>query len=580
MKKIALIGMPNTGKSTIFNKISGSSATVGNWPGITIDLYSVKTLIDGAITELIDLPGIYNLDGYSEDEKVVQTFIANNKLDKILFVLNSTQIDRQLDLIKEIKKLGVPILIIANMIDEAKKFGLTIKFDDIEKMIGCPIIPMSAKYNQGMDLLTKKLNKKTLPINMEKNFSSEEIIQKTVTFPPILNDKLTKKLDYFFLHPLWGIPLFLMIIYGIFQFVFTLSGPIQEYISNSLAYFEKNILIGLFDGSYPILKSFFIDGIFSGLSTVAAFIPVIILFFFIMTIIEDSGYFSRAALLMDRLMEKIGLDGRGFVMMLMGFGCNVPALSGTKIMRSKEMRYLTMLVIPFSLCSARLQVFLFIVSAFFASNQGALILFMMYMLSFLSIFLTALFFKNKYQADESLILELPPYRFPTIRQILTRGWNEVRFFLIRATKFIVFGVVAVWALTHFPNDYPVASINTYAGQIGHFFEPIFAPIGIEALFVIALFFGFIAKEILIGALAVIFGLEGQLLGEHLKEVLTNGQAISFMIFTLVYTPCVASIATIKQESKSLKLTLYSLFWSLGLAWLMSFIFYQCYLFFI
>ncbi|MDA7751111.1 ferrous iron transporter B, partial [Methylophilaceae bacterium] len=307
---------------------------------------------------------------------------------------------------------------------------------------------------------------------------------------------------------------------------------------------------------------------------------VIVLFFFVMTIVEDSGYFSRAAFLMDKLMEKIGLDGRGFVMMLMGFGCNVPAISGTKIMRTKEMRYLTMLVIPFSLCSARLQVFLFIVSAFFASHQGALVLFFMYLLSFFSIFITAIMFKNKYKNEEPLILELPPYRFPTIKQILFRGWQEVRFFLKRATKFIVFGVIAVWALTHFPGEYEVASINTYAGQIGIFFEPIFAPIGIDSILIIALFFGFIAKEILIGALAVIFGLEGQALGQHLAEILTNGQAISFMIFTLIYTPCVASIATIKHESKNIRLALVSIVWSLALAWLMSFIFYQSYKFFI
>ena len=581
MKKIALLGMPNTGKSTLFNQISGSSAKVGNWPGITVDLYSVKTLLNGQLTELIDLPGIYDLKGYSEDEKVVHTFLDKNKIDQVLFVINSTQIDRQLSLALDIIKLGIPVLIIANMMDEAKKFGLTFDFGLLEKLTGCPVVPISAKYKTGLDQLNQKIlatQEKSHAFNGK--ISAKKIIKKTVKFPAKLNDKTTKKLDSIFLHPYLGLPIFLLIIYGIFQLVFSLSGPLQEYMATMLFYFEKNFLLQLFTDSNPIIKSFFIDGVYSGVSTVAAFVPVIVLFFFVMTIVEDSGYFSRAAFLMDKLMEKIGLDGRGFVMMLMGFGCNVPAISGTKIMRTKEMRYLTMLVIPFSLCSARLQVFLFIVSAFFASHQGALVLFFMYLLSFFSIFITAIMFKNKYKNEEPLILELPPYRFPTIKQILFRGWQEVRFFLKRATKFIVFGVIAVWALTHFPGEYEVASINTYAGQIGIFFEPIFAPIGIDSILIIALFFGFIAKEILIGALAVIFGLEGQALGQHLAEILTNGQAISFMIFTLIYTPCVASIATIKHESKNIRLALVSIVWSLALAWLMSFIFYQSYKFFI
>jgi ferrous iron transport protein B len=299
-----------------------------------------------------------------------------------------------------------------------------------------------------------------------------------------------------------------------------------------------------------------------------------------MTIVEDSGYFSRAAFLMDKLMEKMGLDGRGFVMMLMGYGCNVPALMGTKIMRNQNLRFLTMLTIPFSLCSARLQVFLFLTLAFLSSFYGALTLFFLYLLSFFTIFLTAIVFKNKYKNREPLILELPPYRFPTISHIFKRGNHEVFNFLNRATKFIVLGVVAVWLLTYFPSEYPVASENTYAGRIGSFFEPIFSPIGIDQMLIVALMFGFIAKEILIGALAVIFGFEGLELGNHLKEIFTNGQAISFMIFTLIYTPCVSTIATIRNESKSWRLTLESVIWSLLLAWTASFIFYQSYEYFV
>ena len=575
MKRVALIGMPNTGKSTLFNKISGSSAKVGNWPGVTVDLLSVKTMFGGELIELIDLPGIYGLSGYSEDEKVVADFIKNNQIDHIFYVANSTQLDRQLELMLELKKFNIPLTLVANMIDEAKAFGIEIDFKVLEQCLQTEIIPMSAKYGQGFEKLHQK-PKKNLP-QKKQIIELDQVVKKTIHYPARLNNQNTKKLDALFLNPAFGLPIFLFIIFGVFQFVFSAGQPIQEWMSNFFSLIQENYLIPLLSPLNSMLQSFIIDGVYAGLTTVAAFVPIIILFFFIMTIIEDSGYFSRAAFLMDKIMEKMGLDGRAFVMMLMGFGCNVPALMGTKIMRTKEIRFLTMLVIPFSLCSARLQVFLFLIAAFFSPTHGALVLFSLYLLSFFSIFITAIIFKNKYQSNEPLVLELPPYRFPTTRQILIRGWHEVKHFLNRASKFIVLGVIVVWALTHFPAGYEPASEQTYAGVIGNFFHPIFDPIGIDQLLVIALIFGFIAKEILIGALAVIFGLEGQALSSHLVELFNHGQAISFMIFTLIYTPCLSTIATLKNESKDRALTILSIFWSLGLAWLMSFIFYQIYL---
>jgi ferrous iron transport protein B len=575
MKRVALIGMPNTGKSTLFNKISGSSAKVGNWPGVTVDLLSVKTMFGGELIELIDLPGIYGLSGYSEDEKVVADFIKNNQIDHIFYVANSTQLDRQLELMLELKKFNIPLTLVANMIDEAKAFGIEIDFKVLEQCLQTEIIPISAKYGQGFEKLHQK-PKKNLP-QKKQIIELDQVVKKTIHYPARLNNQNTKKLDALFLNPAFGLPIFLFIIFGVFQFVFSAGQPIQEWMSNFFSLIQENYLIPLLSPLNSMLQSFIIDGVYAGLTTVAAFVPIIILFFFIMTIIEDSGYFSRAAFLMDKIMEKMGLDGRAFVMMLMGFGCNVPALMGTKIMRTKEIRFLTMLVIPFSLCSARLQVFLFLIAAFFSPTHGALVLFSLYLLSFFSIFITAIIFKNKYQSNEPLVLELPPYRFPTTRQILLRGWHEVKHFLNRASKFIVLGVIVVWALTHFPAGYEPASEQTYAGVIGNFFHPIFDPIGIDQLLVIALIFGFIAKEILIGALAVIFGLEGQALSSHLAELFNHGQAISFMIFTLIYTPCLSTIATLKNESKDRALTILSIFWSLGLAWLMSFIFYQIYL---
>jgi ferrous iron transport protein B len=317
-----------------------------------------------------------------------------------------------------------------------------------------------------------------------------------------------------------------------------------------------------------------LDGIYNGVATVAAFVPIIVLFFLVMSMVEDSGYLSRAAFLMDALMARMGLDGRGFVMMLMGFGCNVPALMGTRVMRSRSMRLLTMLVIPLSLCSARLQVFIFIIAALFTAKQAPIVLFALYMMSFLTMFLTAILFQGQYKNAEPFILELPPYRFPTPRQILLRGWLEVRHFLTRASKFIVIGVVLVWFMTNFPSNVAPASIGTFAGQIGSFFAPVLDPIGINSQMAIALIFGFVAKEIVVGSLAVIYGLQGDALMTQIATQIDWVQAMSFMLFTLIYTPCLSTIATLKSESKSSMFMWLSIAWSLGLAWIVSFVFYQ------
>lgn len=317
-----------------------------------------------------------------------------------------------------------------------------------------------------------------------------------------------------------------------------------------------------------------LDGIYNGVGTVAAFVPIIILFFLFMAMVEDTGYLSRAAFLMDALMSRLGLDGRSFVMMLMGFGCNVPALMGTRVMRSRTLRLLTMLVIPFSLCSARLQVFIFITAALFSPKAAPLVLFSLYLFSFATALLTALLFKGRFRNTEPFILELPPYRFPTIRQMVLRGWHEVRHFLNRASKFIIGGVVMVWLLTHFPSDVAPASPQTLAGMIGNFLSPLLDPLGINQQLAIALIFGFVAKEIVIGSLAVIYGMQGTALMGLMAHQLDWVQAYSFMLFTLVYTPCLSTIATIRSESKSPLFTLFSVAWPLVLAWVLSFIFYQ------
>ena len=465
MKRIALLGMPNTGKSTLFNRLSGASARVGNWPGITVDLMSAKILMGGHIAELIDLPGLYDLHGFSDDEQVVRHFLSNNTVDLAIIVLNSSQIDRQLSLALQIRNLGMPTILLLNMQDEAKKSGITIDAAAMSTQLGFPVLQISAKYGDGcpqaLIAAAKQVADKPqsvspqtiaglLEADVQVENETQSIVKKTVQMPAELNDETTDRIDKVLLHPVFGLPLFFIAMFLLFQFIFSAGAPLQAGMTWLFALFRSNILAPLLSGFPVWLNGLLLDGIFNGISTVAAFVPIIVLFFLVMSMVEDSGYLSRAAFLMDALMAKIGLDGRGFVMVLMGFGCNVPALMGTRVMRSRPMRLLTMLVIPLSLCSARLQVFLFMIAALFKPQQAAYIMFTLYMVSFFTIFLTAILFKGQYKSSEPFILDLPPYRFPTARQIWLRGWQEVKYFLKRATKFIVLGVVMVWALTHYP----------------------------------------------------------------------------------------------------------------------------------
>ncbi|MHB1115362.1 ferrous iron transport protein B [Sideroxydans sp.] len=588
MKRIALLGMPNTGKSTLFNRMTGGAARVGNWPGITVELLSGKILLGGDMVEIIDLPGIYDLHGFSDDEQVVRHFLHDNVPDLALVILNATQIERQMSLLLQLKQLNMNVVVLLNMSDEARKYGITIDSGKMSEMLGLPIYLLSGKYGAGyqdaLQAVTKALRYPTpgmaeqlrSQLEQDEHIESEmaRVLKHAVQVPVQMPEHLTDKLDRVMLHPWLGLPIFFGIMYLLFQGIFLLGQPLQGGVAEALSWLRVTALEAAVAGAPSWLSGLLLDGIYNGVATVAAFVPIIVLFFLFMAMVEDSGYLSRAAFLMDALMAKMGLDGRGFVMLLMGFGCNVPALMGTRVMRSRSMRLLTMLVIPFSLCSARLQVFVFITAALFSPQHAPLVLFSLYLFSFAAAILTALLFRNKFQSSEPFVLELPPYRFPTLRQMLLRGWIEVRHFLSRATQFIIAGVVLVWLLTNLPASAAAGGPDTLAGMIGSALHPIFAPIGINEQLTIALIFGFVAKEIVIGSLAVIYGMSGDALSGALGQQLDWVQAYSFMLFTLVYTPCLSTIATLRTEAKDMRYTLFTLAWSLALAWAISFVFYQ------
>lgn len=593
IKRVALLGMPNTGKSTFFNRLTGKNAFVGNWAGITVDLLQARIDLKGETVEFVDLPGIYDLDGYSEDEKVVQTFLQKFSLNLLIIILNATQIDHQIRLVLQAKKLGLPAVVVLNMADEAKHYGVTIETEKLAQKLKMPVFLASAKYGKGFysayqeivnQLNNNQITAKIINNNGEfdENFwqgkaiiSPQEIeatLEDTVIMPSQFYQSLTTKIDGLLLHPIFGLPLFFLGMFLVFQIVWNVGLPSQDLMEIITNFLQSNLIEPSIKIFPEIIQNFIINGIWNGFATVASFVPLIVLFFIVMAILEDSGYLARAAYLIDALMLKIGLDGRSFVLQMMGFGCNVPALMGTRIMRSKALRLLTMLTITFSLCSARLQVFVFIIAATFPNQQGATVLFSLYLLSFLAALGSAFLLKEQFKNEEPFVLELPPYRFPTLKQVMMRGWGEMMHFLKRASGFIVLGCIAVWFLTNLPLN--ATGLNTFGGQLGQFLSPIMKPIGIDPYLTLALIFGFIAKEVVIGALPVIYAMNMTEVSQYISQNVNWISAYSFCIFCLLYTPCLTTLATLFNESKSTKFTIFSLVFSLIFAWVMSFIFYQ------
>lgn len=638
VKRVAVMGMPNVGKSTLFNRITGAGAFVGNWPGVTVDLLEAEVELDGRKVEFVDLPGIYDLEGYSEDERVVQSFFETYPVDLVLVILNAAQIDRQIRLPLQVKALGIPAVVILNMADEAKHFGITIDEHKLADKLEMPVVLVSAKYGSGYAIAIRKITQELAearvpiaPTELKRQIEAHrsiselqirEILEESVEMPSRLFKTVTERLDAVLLHPVIGLPLFFLSIYLMFEFVWLVGLPLQDVADAITGWLQEVVIAPVTVNLSEFWRGFLVDGIYGGLATVASFIPLVITFFFMMAIVEDSGYFSRAAYMMDSLMYRFGMDGRSFVLLIMGFGCNIPAIMGTRVMRSRALRLLTILIIPFALCSARLTVFVFIIDALFDRTWGPLVLFSLYLFSFLVALLTGLLMKRQFQNRGPFVIELPPYRFPTLQQIFLRGWGELKHFLQRATGFITagvagvwllsnlpqgtanpigmlvitpllvgmvtgwdavkaflqraggliaIGVLGVWLLTHLPGNENVS----YATRIGEFFAPILNPAGIPKELNIALLFGFIAKEILVGSLATIYNLtDPNAVQATLAQTISPIQAYSFMLFCLLYTPCLATVATIRSESKSIQFTFLSVTCGLIWAWVVSTLFYQ------
>ena len=591
--------MPNTGKSTVYNRLTGGNAHIANWPGLTVDLLRGAMPRDrrGQPYELVDLPGIHDLSGSSEDEAVVQRFLRNTPPDLLLLVINASQITSQLRLALQVQELGIPMVLALNMSDEARRLGIQIDQARLSEALRVPVHAISAKRKQGIHELIDALHQcgeapdrsggrlsgaaSAMRIRQDTEDSEaalDALLRDCVRLPERLRNPGTRRVDRILLNPVAGMFLFLAIVLAMFQLLYALGAPLQDLLGSFIDWIQTALLEpGLLAiGAPQFLRNFLIEGVWMGVGTVATFLPIIFLFYLILALVEDSGYLPRAAFLMDGFMRWLGLDGRAFVLQVMGFGCNVPSILGTRVIRDRGMRLLAMLCIPFALCQARLTVFLFMADVFFPRPWWApgLVVFGFYVMSFLAVVITGLIFKRAYPSREAFLLELPPYRSPSLSTILRRAWTAMLNFLVTTRVFIVGGAAAIWLLTHLPPGAVQGTGQTIADGIGNVFQPVLAPIGMNPALTVSLFFGFIAKEILLGAMAVIYATSESGLGGVIQGVISPVQALSFMTFVLLYTPCLGTVAVQLQESRSRGFALLSVAWSLGLAWLMALLVYQ------
>lgn len=580
----ALLGNPNVGKTTLFNQLTGSNQYVGNWAGVTVE--KKEGYLNDNI-KIVDLPGIYALDTYSNEEKISKNFLLGNlgdDVDLILNIVDASNLDRNLYLTTQLKQFNKPIILILNKVDIAESKGISIDYDILSKKLGVTVVPIVASKNIGTkQLLNIIKNNKFLDSIDNDNYydkSEKEIYDyiDNILGDCIVNNNTTTtttsdKIDKILLNKYLSYPAFFLILFLVFKFTFSwvgqpLADMLEDGLNNSIIPFLYNAL----SGRSAWFQSFIINGIVGGVGSVIVFLPIILTIFFCISFLEDSGYMARAALIMDKLMRKMGLSGKAFIPLILGFGCTVPAVMSARTLESEKDRKLTALLVPLMSCNARLPVYALFTSAFFPEHQELVIAFL-YLLGICLAFLIGMFFKNTLfkKDEEPFIIELPKYELPQFKNLLKNTWEKGKGFLKKVGTIIFSISVVIWLLSNF-NFSGLTDINSsFLSQIGRFISPIFVPLGFASWQnSISILTGLMAKEVIIGTMGVIYG--GNL-ANVIKNHFTTASALSFLVFVLLYTPCISVIAAMRKEYGR-KMATFSVVYQLGLAWIVSFVVYN------
>lgn len=576
MINVALLGNPNVGKTTVFNLLTGSNQYVGNWPGVTIDR---KEGFLGDEIKITDLPGIYAMDTFSNEEKVSKEFLEDGEVDIIANVVDSTNLSRNLYLTTQLMEYNKPIILFLNMLDIAKSKGISIDAAKLEKELGVKVIPLVKKDKNEIEFISSTIKDISgNDVKYKSDFGDEtdtyrkleSILSLCTTKTSKQKTSISERIDNVVLNPILAYPIFIAILYLLFMFTFNwVGGPLQELAESLIGQFIEAPVASLMTNSSPWFHSLILDGIIGGLGGTLPFFPLIFTLFFGISIFEDSGYMSRTAFLMDNIMKKVGLSGKAFIPMVMGMGCSSPAIMATRTLESEKDRKVTALIAPLMTCGAKLPIYALFVSIFFKKN-AALVTTSLYLLGIVVSIIVALFLnKTVFKADvEPFILELPEYKVPKISSLFKSAWTKSKGFLIRVVTIMFAMSVVIWALSSFNFGGFTEDINnSLLAYLGKIIAPIFKPLGFEDWRIsVALLTGLSAKEIVVNTLNILY----TDIYNTLPAVFTGVTAYAFLVFTALYTPCIAALATMKKEYGN-KMMLASFAYQFILAWVVAFL---------
>lgn len=660
----ALAGNQNCGKTTLFNALTGSNQHVGNFPGVTVD-QKMGDIKGTKNCSVVDLPGIYSIRPYTQEEIVSRDFILDGKPDGIINIVDATNIERNLYLTLQLLELNLPMVVALNMMDEVRANRGTVDVKKLSESLGVPVIPISAAKNEGVSELSDKMvyvaKNRILPkridfcsdgpvhrcihavahviedharnisvpprfcatkliegddeyfadrLELDKNereliehsivemehdtgldrnaaladmrytFIEKSVAQSVVKCNESREHKRSVKMDKVLTGKYTALPVFFGVMFLVFWLTFNVIGSrLSDLLSLGIGALTNLCDKGLTAyGINPVVHSLIIDGIFAGVGSVLSFLPIIVTLFFFLSILEDTGYMARVAFVMDKLLRKIGLSGRSFVPMLIGFGCSVPAIMSTRTLSSDRDRKMTILLTPYMSCSAKIPIYAVFTAAFFAKYR-ALVMIGLYVTGIVLGIIVALILKKTAFKGEPVpfVMELPNYRMPSPKSVFLLLWEKARDFLQRAFTVIFLATIIIWFLQSFDIRLNVVddSADSLLAMVGKFIAPIFTPLGFgDWRAVTALISGFTAKEAVVSTLSVLMNTGTAELGTVLPSIFTGLSAVSFLVFTLLYTPCVAAVATIKKELGSRAKTVGVVFMQCAVAYLAAFVVYS------
>ncbi len=600
---VAIVGPPNSGKSTLFNLLTGLRQKVANYPGVTVEQHVGRVRLEaGREIDLIDLPGVYSLSPRSEDERITRDVLSGKvkgtpKPDAVLLIIDCTNLDRNLTLAAPILKLGLPTLVVLNMADELERRGGHVDLGTLARELGASVVKISAAKVQGIELVRAFLASNAAPPCIVSLPVLQDVpacrkwaarINESAGYRAPAAPLWTRRLDGVFLHPIGGPLIFAAVIVAVFQTIFAGARPLMDAIEFVIASSGSTIAALMPD---TWLRSLIVDGVWNGVGSVIIFLPQILLLFLFIGILEDSGYLARAALIADRTMARVGLQGKSFIPLLSAYACAVPAILSTRTIENRRDRIATILIAPLMTCSARLPVYILIIAAFLPDRQllgpflsvRAAAMIGLYLLGFAAAFVTARLLKSSVLKSDSVpfVLEMPPYRWPTLRSLGLRLLDRSKVFLRRAGTVILAVAIVLWAMCSLPakDGKPPAIEDSYAGAVGHAVEPLIEPLGFNWKIGLGLITSLAAREVIVGTLGTIYGMEDPShsslgLQQALRQDLSLAGAVGLLVFFAFAMQCMSTVAVVRRETGSWKWPVIQFAYMSGLAYFSALVAYR------